>query len=113
MFVKDWVKEAATQIYHEEKELDHVEGIIRRHCPFKQDVAYVLLDEAKRLADLLVESKRDHTHCDDSWYCCGKCRAADHLLSADEWLSSNRYRTGGVCSCGADAWNKRVDEIIY
>ena len=112
MFVKDWVKEAAYQIYNESLELDHVEEIIRHYCPFKQDTAYVPVDEARCLTSLLIDSKRDHTHCEDSWYCCGKCQAADHLLSADEWLPPNRYRTSGVCNCGADAWNQRVDEAV-
>jgi hypothetical protein len=69
-----------------------------------------------KLEALLRESKREHYHCDDSWYCCGKCRHPDHvLLDPEDYLDSHggeAARVGGVCNCGADAWNKRVDDLL-
>ena len=41
------------------------------------------LDE---LLELLKESKREHDHCDDCWYCCRACRNSDHGLCEGEHL---------------------------
>lgn len=59
------------------------------------------------LVTLLRESKRLHTHCDDSWYCCGKCTHPDHGE-----LDGHRGREADVCDCGADAWNTKVDAAL-
>lgn len=65
--------------------------------------------ESNELVSLLRESKRKHYHCDDSWFCCGKCDSPDHpggLYSHEG--GSGPDRTRGVCNCGADTWNARV-----
>ena len=68
-----------------------------------------LLQEIERLQSLLLESKREHEHCEDSWFCCGKCDALDH---DGEFPSSHRNRESGVCNCSADAWNACVDAAL-
>lgn len=112
MITDAWIKEASEEIYVEHYRSEDIEEIIRKHCPFKQNEAYVHLSEVRLLASLLVESKREHLHVDDdSWYCCGKCQHPDHGLDG-EWLCTHRSRNAGVCNCGADRWNQRVDEVV-
>lgn len=65
------------------------------------------------LRGLLIESKKNHFHCDDSWYCCGACRSVDHGLAEGEHLRSTRDRKGdGSCDCGASDWDARVDKAL-
>lgn len=54
------------------------------------------------LRQLLLESKQDHYHCEDSWYCCRKCEHPDH----------GPFSLKGVCDCGADHWNNKVDAAL-
>lgn len=63
------------------------------------------------LIDLLQESKMHHRHCDDSWYCCGACVHLDHgpLYDIDQ---EPDQRKAGVCNCGADQWNARIEEAL-
>ncbi|MCR4301843.1 MAG: hypothetical protein NUV51_09555 [Sulfuricaulis sp.] len=60
------------------------------------------------------ESRRGHYHCDDSWYCCRACRAADHQLADGEHLGRNGESVlcDGRCTCGADTWNALVDAVL-
>ena len=85
-------------------------------------IAEVVATFAEPLVSLLRESKREHYHCDDGWYCCGKClcrcsstaKDHEHFLE-DCWPASHggeAARVGGVCNCGADAWNRRVDAAL-
>ena len=59
-----------------------------------------------KLLALLAESKREHDHCDDCWYCrracCRACRHPDHGLYEGEHLGEG-YETdtrpgAGVCT---------------
>ena len=59
------------------------------------------MTDLDKLLALLKESKREHTHCDDSWYCCGACRHPDHTLVEI-----------GDCTCGAAEWNAKVDKAL-
>ena len=47
---------------------------------------------------LIVQSKRRHYYCEDSWYSCPKAEDG----CADD-------RRGPECDCGADKWNTIVD----
>lgn len=58
------------------------------------------------LVALLRESKREHHHCGDSWYCCPLCLHEDH------GRRGMRQDDNGTCNCGASAWNARVDEAL-
>lgn len=71
----------------------------------KRDMQKNIDDLQKRidlLEALLRESKREHLHCDDSYYCCNKCDSPDHYEPSPH----------EPCTCGADEWNKRVDEAL-
>jgi len=57
---------------------------------------------------LLRESKRDHYHCADSWYCCSKCVSEEHG-PLTTWR--DKYNQA-VCTCGAEEWNAKVDEVL-
>ena len=69
-----------------------------------------------KLLELLKESKREHHHCDDSWYCCRACRSSDHVLAEGEHLGAG-YESlpfePGVCTCGAEEWNAKVNAAIH
>lgn len=67
------------------------------------------------LESTLRRSKREHGHCDDSWYCCGKCQHPDHMLHEGEYLDSHdgeAARVSGVCNCGTDIYNKTIDNLL-
>jgi hypothetical protein len=64
----------------------------------------------KQLVSLLRESRQQHYHCSDSWFCCGACTCEDH--GELDSHGGEADRTGGVCNCGASAWNARVDEAL-
>jgi hypothetical protein len=68
-------------------------------------------ERISQLESLIHESKREHYHCDDSWYCCGQCVHADHFLDKGEVLGKHDCRPT-ECNCGADAWNARVDALL-
>ena len=53
---------------------------------------------------MLLESKRFHDHCDDSWYCCDACTHPDH--------SEGVGHKEKICNCGASRWNLRVDRAL-
>lgn len=105
--VEDWATKAARKILSELHDV--------RHHLFKQKearVAAVIATFAKPLLDALDAARPAHYHCDDSWYCCGKCTNSDHSRHDDEFLASNGYRTPGVCTCGADELNARIDKAL-
>ena len=67
------------------------------------------------LEKMLLESKREHDHCGDSWYCCGACTHPEHDPWPGEFVSSHdgeAARRSGVCNCGASAWNDKVDAML-
>jgi hypothetical protein len=66
----------------------------------------------EQLSALLQESKRKHYHCDDSWYCCGKCDSEDHFGGHPSTHDGESARISGVCNCGADEWNTRIDTAL-
>lgn len=108
--IHDWAAKAASYIAGEGRHLSvsRLASIVSFFC--------------KPLEELLREAKREHRHCDDSWYCCGKCTHPDHGSCGDVEEGDVEYpldshdgeaaRVSGVCNCGADAWNKRVDEVL-
>jgi hypothetical protein len=57
-------------------------------------------DLKKQLFDFLESSRRKHYECPDPFYSCA--------LSED----GNEYHTSTECDCGADDYNKRLDEMI-
>ena len=66
-----------------------------------------LEEQVRELAEL---ARRQHYHCDDSWFCCPMCDHPDHpngvAAAALERVGQRR------CDCGADALNARVDTIL-
>lgn len=110
--INDWAAKAARRVLGE---------FADRRKPTAERLAAVLVVHLEPLVRLLEESRRAHLHCDDdSWYCCGKCAHPDHGCSYEEddehgedcWPTSHRGRTAGVCDCGAEAWNARVDAVL-
>jgi len=47
-------------------------------------------------------ARREHYHCEDSWY---QCPA--HPEGSADWSKPT-----GVCDCGADAHNAKVDALL-
>lgn len=114
--INDWAAKCADRI---DDEYPHARG--KQH-PSIDRIAAIIATFAEPLMNLLRESKREHYHCEDSWYCCGKCDHDCHYRGAedhehDEDCYPNTHdgegaRTNGVCNCGADAWNARVDAVL-
>ena len=68
---------------------------------------------------LLPKLKREHSHCDDSWYCCRACRHSDHGLYEGEHLGEGHdtkpFVTSfkpGDCTCGAAELNAKADDVL-
>lgn len=57
-----------------------------------------LVTRIVKLREALNESRQPHYSCEDSYYNCGK--------HEDAW------RKDDECSCGADAWNAKIDRIL-
>ena len=77
------------------------------------------MPDLDKLLELLKESKREHVHCDDCWYCCRACRHPDHMLNAGEhlgagfdMLSIRKSLIPGGCTCQAAEWNAKVDAAL-
>ena len=97
--MNDWAMKAARQIV--EVECNH------RSAARVERIAAVLRQYARPALALVYNAKREHQHCDDAWYCCGKCEHPDH--DGADGLSNHRERRAGECNCGADAWNEKVE----
>ena len=67
-------------------------------------------DVARRMAGVLEASKTPHYHCDDSWFCCRMCEHPDHVYR--DFSADGGSWAAGVCTCGAEAHNARIDEIL-
>ena len=88
--------------------LEHPHWIVCPRCASKRTKApRSVVDD---LRDLLRESKRQHYHCDDSWYCCPRCDCPDHPSGPP---SLGAERTGkDECDCGATKWSAKVDAAL-
>lgn len=88
-------------------------------------IAAIIETHAKPLLTLVRESRRSHYHCGDSWYCCGRCIHPDHssrecfreghehdITCYQDSHDGEAARKQGICNCGADAWNARVDAAV-
>jgi hypothetical protein len=65
-----------------------------------------------KLARDLERTRRTHSHCDDSWYCCGMCTHPDHSSGPEDYPASHRNRTSGRCDCGAASWNETLERLL-
>ena len=54
------------------------------------------MPELDELLELLMESKREHTHCEDVWYCCRACRHPDHMLVEGEHIGDGIIERAGT-----------------
>lgn len=91
--------------------------LLQKYCRKNYEAAQLAVaklirtrQKLRAVRGILEEAKREHYHCDDAWYCCGACTHEDHgPLSSHE---GEARRTEGVCNCGAEAWNKKIDEVL-
>lgn len=102
MDIEDWTAKAAKTI-HEAFIAEG--GSSAAKFVIEDRIATIIATFADPLITLLRESRREHRHCDDSWYCCKKCSAIDHGGLED-------VPADAMCNCGADAWNARVDAAL-
>lgn len=118
--VVDWATKAAERI-DDEYRLPSL-GSSRTHRPTISRLAAIIATFAAPLLTLLQESRRSHYHCDDSWYCCGACTHKCDAVEEDPGHEHDEnccveslvvgHRVQGVCNCGADAWNARVEAVL-
>lgn len=94
----------------------HAEGIrLSSHR-----IAAVIAHFAEPLVSIVRDAKRMHRHDeptddDETHDCCPRC-------SCDSWIGNERVMTdddeyppnrpGESCTCGADAWNARIDAVL-
>lgn len=108
--INDWAAEAAKKISSEFPSIQHSDML-----PSDERIAAIIATFAEPLVKLVKASYRSHYHCDDSWYCCGKCVHPDHSDHFDDYPASHDgegARTQGLCNCGADAWNAKIDKAL-
>lgn len=98
--INDWAAKAAERIYDTENNWGRKASVDR--------IAAIIATFAEPLMQVLRESKREHQHCEDSFYCCRRCTSPDHFLLEGETLGGDLTE----CTCGADAWNARVDAAL-
>lgn len=103
MIAKNWLLDAADEL-----ELltglpnGNIIEVVAKHCPFKEDTAYEEVPSAA-LA-LLRESKKNHIASDrDSMDDCPMLRSEE---------VNKTLHIKHECDCGADAWNRRIDEAL-
>jgi hypothetical protein len=127
MIGKDWMAEAAWEIYSYQMRVGREPGvneicdIIAKHCPFKNDTADVevdggeeplvqlvksmlepaVLETLAKLRALLRESKREHLPA----YFEGK------EICPKSWCGEG-INSEELCNCGADTWNAKVEEAL-
>ena len=53
------------------------------------------MPDLDKLLELLKESKREHTHCEDVWYCCRACRH-NHMLVEGEHIVDGIIERAGT-----------------
>jgi hypothetical protein len=66
--IRDWVADAAEEIHHEYAAgffRSQIEAVIRRHCPFKQDVVYVEASESAAFEAGVERGKEIYADMDD------------------------------------------------
>lgn len=135
---KDWIRDAAEEINAVDCECfcvtldaEMAAAIIGKHCPFKPDTAYVPVAPTGNLGQDMV----DALLAGDYWMACvlavsrndelyrrnvvleernaalkGLLAKRPHSFECGAWgvLSGER----GDCTCGASAWNDRVDAAL-
>ena len=110
--VGDWATRAAAQI------VDDIAAPLSEGRRFSaiSRVAAILDLKTKEVFALLRDSRCEHDHCEDTWFCCRACRSEDHLLRDGEHLDLrgrlDQHLNAGDCTCGASAWNARVDALL-
>jgi len=101
--IDDWAAKAADKIW---SEID----IDDREIPSHERIAAIIALHAEPLVRLLRESRRGHhSMCDASQ----KWRV-DHTYRAQNVDEIDGWRPLplGSCTCGADAWNARIDKVL-
>lgn len=105
--IDDWTMKAARQI--------HLLFDLNQIAPQDTSVprlAAVIATHAEMLMSLLRESRREHHHCDDTWYCCKKCSHDCFGELPSAYGRKGEIVLGALCTCGADEWNARVDAAL-
>lgn len=105
--IHDWAAVAAQKIRGEFRGC--------KEGPSQERIAAIIDYFSQPWTKLLREAKRGHYHCDDSWYCCGKCTHPDHSDESEDYLPSHAgeaSRKSGVCNCGAEEWNAKIDAAL-
>lgn len=112
--INDWASRAAERVRDEYRSAAEWGS-----TPSQERVAAIIATFAEPLLKLLSEARRVHHHeKDDSWYCCGACThpcendEEDHEHDDSCCVESTMDRVQGKCDCGADAWNKKIEEAL-
>lgn len=79
--------------------------------PTRERTAAVIETFAKPLLDLVMESRREHEHGLHGVRCCPQC-CCESWPDDPEGDFEPTPNSDDPCSCGADAWNAKVDAAL-
>lgn len=113
--VNDWASKCAERIAQE-----YFNGVFgKRKAPSKERIAAIVATFAAPIVALLKEQERKHYHdSDDRDLCCPQCECFSWSYVADAQdageldAEHESNHPDKPCTCGADAWNARVDTAL-
>ena len=119
--INDWAAKTAERICYEVGRVKRKGDGVEPDVASKNRIAAIIATFAEPLVALLREARRGHHHEeDDAWYCCGACTHECEAVEEDQGhehdesccVESTMNRVQGICDCGADAWNAKVDAAL-
>jgi hypothetical protein len=110
----DWAARAARRVLDEYQHRPTQARV--DHC------AAIIATFAEPLVALLRESRREHYHHNENdvhmpMLCCPRCtcnswNAVAEAQDSGELDAEHEPNSDEPCTCGADEWNRRVDEVL-
>lgn len=109
--INDWAAKCAREI---SVEIPHYLLSLDAEARRDERLAAIIALHAEPLVKLLLESKREHVHDERCNNCCSRCTHESWPLDTEDvdesWKPSPN--SDAPCTCGADAWNARVDAAL-
>jgi len=121
--VNDWAAKAAEHIADEFLPQYQRSGKSKTLEAHKERIAAIIATFAEPLMQVLRDSRREHYHCEDVYYCCPLCTCAcdndeedhehDDSCTIFHIYGDRDGRRENKCNCGADKHNARLDKVLH
>ncbi len=118
--INDWAAKAASHIDAEIRLPSRGSGVAYK--PTRERIAAIIATFAEPLTALLRDSRREHFHYENAGSyqerdCCPQCTceswdAVARSQDAGHLDAEREPNSDEPCTCGADAWNARVNAAI-